>query len=156
MPMGPVTLADRVGLDICMAVAEDLSEIHEAKAPDFLERWVKEGRLGLKSGRGFYNYEKGKIQKSKESSVYKYQADVPDRLILRICNEAVACLREGIVEDGDLLDAGMVFGTGFAPFRGGVMQYVSTVGKDEMIEKLDRLEQTYGKRFAKDAGWKKV
>jgi len=153
MPMGPITLADRVGLDICLAVANDLSEISSDKVPTYLSQWVQEGRLGLKSGEGFYRYKQGRALKSKNIHDLKYHKDVPNRLILRIANEATRCLREEIVADEDLLDAGMVFGTGFAPFRGGVMKYIATEGKEKISEKLEYLEQEYGARFKKDDGW---
>ncbi len=154
MPMGPITLADRVGLDICLAVANDLSEISEGKIPEYLNQWVQAGRLGLKSGHGFYHYKQGKIVQSQDASGRIYQEDVPNRLVARITNEAIRCLREGIVADADLLDAGMVFGTGFAPFRGGVMKYIATAGQESMMEMLDVLEDKYGERFKKDDGWR--
>lgn len=156
MPMGPITLADRVGLDICVAVANDLAKISADTVPGYLDQWVKDGRLGLKSGQGFFTYKQGKAQKSKEFSDSRYDADIPHRLIMRMANEAVSCLREGIVEDADLLDAGLVFGTGFAPFRGGVMQYIQTEGKEIVLERLNRLEQKYGVRFKQDSGWKQI
>jgi len=127
MPMGPVALADKVGLDVCLAVAQDLSATTGDEVPDFLKQWVKEGRLGVKSGHGFYTYEKGKAVHAKDA-VQSGQADITERLVMRIVNEAKLCLEEGVVADADLLDAGMVFGTGFAPFRGGVMRYASEEG----------------------------
>ncbi|MDX8388121.1 MAG: 3-hydroxyacyl-CoA dehydrogenase NAD-binding domain-containing protein [Ghiorsea sp.] len=156
MPMGPITLADHVGLDICLAVADDLSDTTGDSVPEFLKTWVESGRLGLKSGHGFYTYKQGKVQKDTEIVGKQPQKEIVDRLIMRISNEGVRCLREGIVEDGDLLDVGMVFGTGFAPFRGGVMKYIQSRGKEDMIETLERLEQQYGSRFKRDSQWKKL
>jgi len=124
MPMGPITLADTVGLDICLAVAQDLADVTGDKVPKFLQTWVEQGRLGKKSGQGFYQYNKGKPVMSKANVSSKEQQEITDRLITRIVDEAKRCLDEGVVEDADLLDAGMVFGTGFAPFRGGVMKYI--------------------------------
>jgi 3-hydroxyacyl-CoA dehydrogenase/enoyl-CoA hydratase/3-hydroxybutyryl-CoA epimerase len=89
---------------------------------------VKEGRLGMKSGHGFYAYKKGKAVHATATSGQGHQA-ITDRLVMRIVNESKRCLDEGVVADADLLDAGMVFGTGFAPFRGGVMRYVEEQGK---------------------------
>jgi len=129
MPMGPITLADTVGLDICLAVAQDLADVTGDKIPEFLQTWVEQGRLGKKSGQGFYRYNKGKPAKSKVSVSSKELQEITDRLITRIVDEAKRCLDEGVVEDADLLDAGMVFGTGFAPFRGGVMKYAADEGK---------------------------
>ena len=73
--------------------------------------------------------------------------------MLPLLNEAVACLREKVVEDADLLDAGMIFGTGFAPFRGGPLQYIDTEGEDTVLQRLQQLEQRFGTRFTPDAGW---
>jgi len=128
MPMGPIALADKVGLDICLAVAQDLSPTTGDTVPEFLQQWVDSGRLGIKSGHGFYRYNKGKPVLDKVSVSAAEKQLISDRLMMRIVNEAKLCLDEGVVEDADLLDAGMVFGTGFAPFRGGVMQYA----KDEV------------------------
>jgi 3-hydroxyacyl-CoA dehydrogenase/enoyl-CoA hydratase/3-hydroxybutyryl-CoA epimerase len=79
--------------------------------------------------------------------------DLEDRLLLPLVNEAVAVLREQVVEDADLVDAGVIFGAGFAPFRGGPIQYARTRGIDVVVARLRELEGTYGKRFAPDTGW---
>ena len=81
------------------------------------------------------------------------EADLSDRLILRLINESVACLREGLVEDEDLLDAGVIFGTGFAPFRGGPMHYAHSRGTGELQRRLDDLEDRFGEHFHADPGW---
>jgi len=83
-------------------------------------------------------------------------ADIRDRLMLRLLNESVACLREGVVTDADLIDVGMVFGTGFAPFRGGPIHYARDRGVPEIISRLAQLSQTYGERFVADDGWELV
>lgn len=154
MPMGPIALADKVGLDVCLAVAKDLQGITDDVVPEFLPTWVSDGRLGMKSGHGFYTYQKGKVIAENPSAAYA--EDVQYRLVMRLLNEAVRCLDEGIVEDGDLLDAGMVFGTGFAPFRGGVMRYIAQTGKTEIINILQVMEKTYGARFKGGVSWKKI
>ena len=79
--------------------------------------------------------------------------DLADRLILALVNECVACLRERIVEDADLIDAGVIFGTGFAPFRGGPLTYARARGIDACTARLDGLARRYGARFSPDAGW---
>lgn len=79
--------------------------------------------------------------------------DLEDRLILPLLNEAVACLHEGVVADADLLDAGVIFGTGFAPFRGGPIQHIRSVGADALLARLHALQARYGERFVPRPGW---
>lgn len=128
MMMGPVELADTVGLDVCLAVAEKLTAVFGGKVPERLRSMVAEHKLGRKSGQGFYRYIHGKPVKHRVSSHDKRE-ELSQRLIQRIIDEAQTCLREGVVEDAGLLDAGMIFGTGFAPFRGGPMAYAESMGK---------------------------
>ncbi len=124
MPMGPIALADTVGLDVCLSVATYLGQHLDTPIPARLVSLVERGKLGRKTGSGFYQYTKnGKPIKSKAATYDKPLTDIADRLVLRMLNESFACLREGVVTDADLLDAGMIFGTGFAPFRGGPMRY---------------------------------
>jgi 3-hydroxyacyl-CoA dehydrogenase/enoyl-CoA hydratase/3-hydroxybutyryl-CoA epimerase len=153
MPMGPIELADTVGVDICLAVAEKLAEDLPVEVPGRLRAMVEKGELGRKSGQGFYSYAKGKPQKRAPAQGYALPRDLADRMILRMLNEAVACLREGVVSNRDLLDAGVIFGTGFAPFRGGPLHYVASLGKEEVRERLSRMEQSQAGRFAVDKGW---
>ena len=129
MPMGPLTLADTVGLDICLSVATILSQELDVTVPESLKKQVEQGNLGVKSGAGFYQYKAGKKikEKKQEDSSVDTQA-LTDRLIGRMTNESVACLREAVVADKELLDAGVIFGTGFAPFRGGPMSYAEKEG----------------------------
>ncbi|MBD3670176.1 MAG: enoyl-CoA hydratase/isomerase family protein [Gammaproteobacteria bacterium] len=157
MPMGPITLADTVGLDICLHVAENLSQHLGGEVPARLKKMVDAGHLGKKSGRGFYRYDKnGKAQKVSSTTPEKGGQDVVERLTLRYINEAMACLREGVIEDADLLDAGMIFGTGFAPFRGGPVKYVRSEGVQVMRESMQQLEEKYGERFHPDAYWSQL
>ena len=79
--------------------------------------------------------------------------DLTDRLVLQYLNEAVACLRERVVEDADLLDAGMIFGTGFAPFRGGPLHYARARGVPAIVARLEELAARHGPRFTPDEGW---
>ena len=146
MLMGPVELADTVGLDVCLAVAENLTASFGGTVPNRLKEMVKAGKLGRKSGEGFYQYKKGKAVKPKAVNDKPMQ-DIANRLILRMVNEAAACLRDGVVEDSDLLDAGMIFGTGFAPFRGGPMHYAQQLGKDQLNVVFAKLAAEYGERF---------
>lgn len=156
MPMGPIELADTVGLDICLSVAQILSQSMTTVVPDRLRKLVEAKQLGRKTGRGFYTYKKGKPVKGKLDKNIFTPADLSDRLILSLLNEAVACLREGIVENDDFLDAGIIFGTGFAPFRGGPMRYIQDVGVGNLKERLEALAQHHGERFEPDAGWQQL
>jgi len=153
MPMGPIELADTVGLDICLAVARTLSQQLDVPVPNRLEQLVAAGRLGRKSGEGFYRYSDGKKVFAGDTKEYTAPADITDRMMLRFLNEAVTCLREGIVDNADLLDGGVIFGTGFAPFRGGPMNYIEKTGTASLRQTLEVLEQKYGSRFIADAGW---
>jgi len=153
MPMGPIELADTVGLDICLSVARILSQQLNVQVPQRLEQLVDAGRLGRKSGEGFYRYESGKKVFRAIDQGYVAPTDITDRMMMRFLNEAMACLREGIVDSGDLLDGGVIFGTGFAPFRGGPMHYIEKQGKENLRKKLDQLERDHGPRFRADVSW---
>jgi len=124
MPMGPITLADTVGLDICLAAGKELAKKGaqgELEAPRILTEKVARGELGKKSGKGIYRYEKGKPVKGEPD---RFDADFVESLIAPYLAEAKAVLAEGIVADAELIDAGLIFGTGFAPFRGGPLHYL--------------------------------
>jgi 3-hydroxyacyl-CoA dehydrogenase/enoyl-CoA hydratase/3-hydroxybutyryl-CoA epimerase len=148
MFMGPVELADTVGMDVCLAVAENLTSHFGGSVPQKLRDMVQAGKLGRKTGEGFYRYRNGKP--IKKSPATKIDKTIADRLILRMVNESAACLREGVVADSDLLDAGMIFATGFAPFRGGPMNYANDFGKDKLETLFKTFESKYGERFKVD------
>ncbi len=120
MPMGPIELADTVGLDICAAAGKALAGA-DATPPRQLEELLKAGKLGKKSGEGFYRWEKGKAVKGPADPV-------DDALVNRVMDpylaEAKKAVEDGVVADADLADAGLIFGTGFAPFRGGPLHYL--------------------------------
>jgi 3-hydroxyacyl-CoA dehydrogenase / enoyl-CoA hydratase / 3-hydroxybutyryl-CoA epimerase len=120
MPMGPIELADNVGLDVCAHVAKILGQPSEGSR---LDRLVASGRLGKKTGEGFYVWKDGKTAKS-DKKFTKAELDQLGRdLVAPMIDEAQKSLDEGVVETADLVDAGMIFGTGFAPFRGGPLHY---------------------------------
>jgi 3-hydroxyacyl-CoA dehydrogenase/enoyl-CoA hydratase/3-hydroxybutyryl-CoA epimerase len=158
MPMGPIELADTVGLDICLSVAKNLAQHFGGTIPPRLTEMVAAGQLGRKSGQGFYAYKNGKLVKDKQKVVASPVpfVDVQQRLIDRMLNEAAACYREGVITDLDLLDAGMIFGTGFAPYTGGPINYSRHIGIDNIKAELQQLAEKYGPRFNPDAGWERI
>ncbi|MBV8110367.1 MAG: fatty-acid oxidation protein subunit alpha, partial [Hyphomicrobiales bacterium] len=154
MPMGPIELADTVGLDICLHVAEMLKASLDRPMPDVsrvLRDKVEMGHLGRKSGQGFYEWRRGEPVKEREAP--KPTPEMTDRLILPMLDVCVGCLREGVVADEDTLDGAMIFATGFAPFRGGPMHYARARGVADIRAELERLAQRYGERFRPDPGW---
>ncbi len=151
--LGPIELADTVGLDIDLHVGEILGKAYGFQVPSRLKDMVNKGHLGRKAGQGFYSYQNGKPQKPKKEAFEHDGEELQERLILRLINEAIACLREGVVEDADMLDAGVIFGTGFAPFRGGPLHYLEGRGRQTMQESLKQLQERFGDRFAADGGW---
>lgn len=152
MPMGPIELLDTVGLDVAAGVGKELAPFLGLQVPAALAT-VEQGKRGKKDGQGLYEWENGRAQKPDVPANYEIPADLEDRLILPLLNEAVACLHDGVVADADLLDAGVIFGTGFAPFRGGPIQYIRATGADVLVERLKVLQQRYGDRFAPRPGW---
>jgi 3-hydroxyacyl-CoA dehydrogenase/enoyl-CoA hydratase/3-hydroxybutyryl-CoA epimerase len=126
MPMGPIELADTVGLDICLHAGKELAKKgahgEEAEAPQILLNKVALGQLGRKSGQGIYRYENNKPVKGQPGA---YSQDLVQSLIEPYLAESKAVLAEGIVADAELIDAGLIFGTGFAPFRGGPLNYLA-------------------------------
>jgi 3-hydroxyacyl-CoA dehydrogenase/enoyl-CoA hydratase/3-hydroxybutyryl-CoA epimerase len=157
MPMGPIELADQVGLDICLAVGDMLrSKFGDAlpPTPAWLREKVAAGDLGRKSGRGFYVWKGGKAEKMSGSpATVQPGPEMTDRLILPMSNVCVACLREGIVDNADMVDGAMIFGTGYAPFRGGPLNYARTRGPENVVSALRALVTKFGGRFTPDAGW---
>jgi 3-hydroxyacyl-CoA dehydrogenase/enoyl-CoA hydratase/3-hydroxybutyryl-CoA epimerase len=160
MPVGPIALLDDVGLD----VAVKGGEILQAAFPDRMgsagqEALVASGRLGRKSGAGFYEYEGSKrLGPSKDAyaTLGASPADHPpltkeevvDRLVLLMVNEAAYCLEDGVVTRPEKLDLAMIFGTGFPPFRGGLLKYADTRGAVEVRAELSSLAALHGPRFA--------
>jgi 3-hydroxyacyl-CoA dehydrogenase/enoyl-CoA hydratase/3-hydroxybutyryl-CoA epimerase len=157
MPMGPVELADVVGLDVCKHVGDIVSGALQKQKPDTsrLDALLAAKKLGRKSGEGFYLWRDGKAVKP-SGPVAEPPADLEDRLILALANECAAVLREGIVEDADLIDAGCIFGSGFAPFRGGPLTYARKRGVEAVVARLQELSGKYGPRFTPDSGWSRV
>jgi 3-hydroxyacyl-CoA dehydrogenase/enoyl-CoA hydratase/3-hydroxybutyryl-CoA epimerase len=154
MPMGPVELADVVGLDVASHVGKIIAAELGRPAPDLgqLEALLSQKRLGRKSGAGFYEWKDGKAVKPAAPGALT-SPDLIDRMILVLVNECVAVLREGVATEADLIDAAVIFGTGFAPFRGGPLAYARSRGVTEVVARLEELAQRYGSRFRPDPGW---
>jgi 3-hydroxyacyl-CoA dehydrogenase / enoyl-CoA hydratase / 3-hydroxybutyryl-CoA epimerase len=160
MPMGPMELIDEVGLDVAAKVGHVLAEAFPSNEPrpTVLDSLVSAGRLGKKSGRGFYRYAKG--AKQPDPAVYSLvsapsRAAVQagpeawvERLVLAMVNEAARCLEERVVISGEEVDLAMILGTGFPPFRGGLMRYADVVGLSRVIDRLGALASSEGARFA--------
>jgi 3-hydroxyacyl-CoA dehydrogenase / enoyl-CoA hydratase / 3-hydroxybutyryl-CoA epimerase len=157
MPMGPVELADVVGLDVCKHVGDIVSGALNRQKPDTsrLDALLAAKKLGRKTGEGFYVWRDGKAVKAAGPPA-EPPKDLEDRLILALANECAAVLREGIVSDADLIDAGVIFGSGFAPFRGGPLTYARARGVDAVVARLTELARAYGPRFEPDKGWSAI
>jgi 3-hydroxyacyl-CoA dehydrogenase/enoyl-CoA hydratase/3-hydroxybutyryl-CoA epimerase len=153
MPVGPIELADVVGLDVAKDVGTIIAGELGKPAPVHprLEELVAARKLGRKSGSGFYTWHEGHPTKPPVGAAPP--ADATDRMLLAMVNESVACLREGVVSDADLLDAAVIFGTGFAPFRGGPIAYARARGITDCVRRLADLATRHGERFRPDPGW---
>jgi 3-hydroxyacyl-CoA dehydrogenase / enoyl-CoA hydratase / 3-hydroxybutyryl-CoA epimerase len=152
MPMGPIELIDSVGVDVALHVAEILSPIVGRPVAPALQKLVDEGRLGQKTGQGFYEYRERKPVKPTVEAT-KISSDVQERLMLAFVNEAAHCLGDQVVDDPDLIDGGVIFGTGFAPFRGGPLHYAQQRGIDAVVTSLTDLSERFGNRFQASQTW---
>ncbi len=154
LPIGPFTLADEVGIDVCYKVAKILKDAYgdRVKLSELLRVIYEDKKLlGKKAGKGFY------IHEGKDKTLNKDIAgsgansigdqEIIDRCILIMVNEAAMCLEEGIIEKPEYLDMAMIMGTGFPPFRGGLCRYADAVGIANVVTRLNELESKYGKRF---------
>ncbi|MCQ0987827.1 3-hydroxyacyl-CoA dehydrogenase NAD-binding domain-containing protein [Jiella marina] len=164
MPMGPIELSDQVGLDIALDVATSLRERLGTdtlpEAPAWLTRMVEEKRLGRKTGAGLYDYDDDGKPKKRDVKALpddsKDDPDLLDRLILPMLNAVVACLAEGVIEDQEVTDGAMIFGTGFAPFRGGPVHYARERGVDGIVARMNELAKKHGPRFRPHEGWSRL
>jgi 3-hydroxyacyl-CoA dehydrogenase/enoyl-CoA hydratase/3-hydroxybutyryl-CoA epimerase len=158
MPMGPIELADQVGLDVGLHVAHVLKrEVKDRALPEvpaWFEDLVKQGHLGKKTGKGVYAWKDGKPVKAAGEA--RPDPALEERLVLSLLNAVADCMAAGLVEDADAADAAMIFGTGFAPFRGGPLNYAKKLGIAELVARLDALEKSLGARFAPSKGWEKL
>ncbi len=161
MPMGPLRLSDEVGLDVAQHVALDLQQRLPQPVPinDTLEKMIARGWLGKKSGQGFYVFGPKKGAKEKPNGELGFlqtagkgagqdAATLLDRMVLVMINEAARCLEEGVVAAPEDVDFGMIFGTGWAPFRGGPLRHADTLGASEIVRRLERLATEVAPYFA--------
>lgn len=155
-PMGPIELADTVGLDICQAVAQEMIPTLGGEESERLKQKVANGHTGKKTGRGFYRWSNGKPQKGKAAAGDYDTELMRDRMLYAILNESVQCLAENVVADADALDAGMVYGTGFPPFLGGPMNHLRELGKASCEQRLNELADQVGERFRPRPGWQSL
>lgn len=167
-PVGPITLTDEVGIDVGVKVLKTIRHYYGERMqlpPDISSKLLEEGRFGRKNNKGFYQYANGKSvtdsdgNKVVDETVYRHLpagkgskkadlAEMGDRMILGLVNEAVLCLQEGILRDAYAGDLGAVMGIGFPPFEGGPFRYVDRHGARAIVDKMRALEGKYGKRFA--------
>ncbi len=167
MPMGPMALLDEVGIDVAAKVAKILSAAFgdRMEPSHVVDALYADGRYGKKNGKGLYLYEAGKRQ-GPDASVYRllnikanHAADaqlVVDRMIFAMVNEAALILDEKIVASAGELDLAMIMGTGFPPFRGGLLRYADKLGLPYILARLDDLAQKHGKRFLATAALRKL
>jgi len=154
MPIGPVALMDMVGLDVCLSITSHIGQLAATVKSSRLYKLVEGKKLGRKTGEGFYRYDKkGKIIAATVDTDNRSLDEIVNRLVLCLLNESFLCLREGIVADADLLDAGMIFGTGFAPFRGGPIHYAKSQGIPELFQQFVKQQEARGENRAAIQDW---
>ena len=162
MPVGPIDLADNVGIDVVSKVSNflsnaDLGDRMSGGDVSLMEKMIKKGWLGKKANQGFYTY-KGKqktispevqayLNAFKQTDLHLQEEEIQNRLISRFVNEAAKCLEDEIIKDPTVGDIGLVFGTGFAPFRGGPFRYLDTYGVNKYVGMMNGFAEKYGPQF---------
>ena len=163
MPMGPFVLADVVGIDVGVKVSHSLFEAYgeRMRVADVLDEIYNNHKelLGKKSGKGFYIHPESQenreieailttVRKAKNlHPIYLHDAEILDRCILTMVNEAAKCLEENVVKNARYLDMAMIMGAGFPAFRGGVLRYADSRGIAEIVKRLEELNKKHGVRF---------
>lgn len=136
MPMGPLELCDQVGLDVCLAVSGHLMGKEAESAQTLLRSKVEKGELGRKTQKGFYAYAKGEMVRPKDTVDPQKVIALERQLFLGLFNRALMCLDEAIVNTLEWVDAGSIFGFGFAPYQGGLLHYARTMNPIELAKAL--------------------
>jgi enoyl-CoA hydratase / long-chain 3-hydroxyacyl-CoA dehydrogenase len=162
MPLGPLELADNVGIDVISHVSKFLSDADlgvrmSGGDVTLMEKMIDKGWLGKKAGKGFYTYDgknksisadmKAFIQNFTKQDLGLHEDEIENRLMSRFINEAAKCLEDEIIADPIVGDMGMVFGTGFAPFRGGPFRFLDTIGIENYVGTMNDLSGKYGPQF---------
>jgi 3-hydroxyacyl-CoA dehydrogenase/enoyl-CoA hydratase/3-hydroxybutyryl-CoA epimerase len=152
MPMGPMELADEVGIDVGYHVAHILEGAYgnRMRIAEILKTVYEAGMLGKKSGEGFYDHSgkhktvSSNVQNMRGNTVFTLDDNVTlKRLLYIMINEASRCLEEGIVESASTIDVGMIYGTGFPPFRGGLLRYADSVGVKHIVSDLKNFQDRF-------------
>jgi len=163
MPMGPLLLLDQVGIDVAAHAAATFHEAFGERVgdPALLRAMAGSNRLGKKNGRGFYLHGRKRSEPDPEverllrgaegAATSPLEPEIVERCLLRMIDEAGRCLAENVVVDAADLDLAMVMGTGFPPFRGGLLRYAETLGAKRVVERLEALAASHGPRFAPGA-----
>jgi len=160
-PVGPIQLLDEVGIDVGSKISPILHKAYGERfaAPAAFDAVLKDGRKGRKNSKGFYRYDQPRWQRKKpDASLYtllritpqarQSEAQIAERCVMMMLNEAARCLDEQVIRcarDGDI---GAVFGIGFPPFLGGPFHYIDKLGAADVVNRLTRLTQQHGERFA--------
>ena len=170
MPVGPLAVGDEVSIELSHRVMsqtrKDLGDKYQPSPGDaFIDKMVEMGRLGRKNGKGSYEYPEDGSAKYlwpgllENFPVVDEQPDLEEvktRFLYRQAIEAARCYEEGVLRDAASGDVGAIFGWGFAPFTGGPLSYIDTIGLDRFVEEADRLTQKYGERFAPTNGLREM
>lgn len=148
MPMGPLRLIDEIGVDITVDISDTLAKAYGKRdqSPEILRKMLSAKMLGRKSGSGFHKHEG--TQQTPNDSLQQWRrvgqddaADLPNRLVFLMVNEAARCLEEKVVESPEDADYGMILGTGFAPFRGGPLRFADSFELKKLVDEMERLAQ---------------
>ena len=158
-PIGPLLLTDEVGIDVGAHISKIMLDAFGERmaGPEMAQGLLDDDRQGRKNGRGFYEYDDKGVRGGVDESVYEAlglgprreipKAEIQERIVLAMVNEAALCLEEGILQSAVDGDMGAVMGLGFPPFRGGPFWWMDEIGAAEIVDKLEALTEKHGERF---------